>query len=61
MCRSSLGVKPAQIVAETSIKDDTKLKCTPCTDATYDIPLDDPVQQGPPTVNTDPVALLAQE
>ena len=39
----------------------TKLKCTPCTDATDDILLDDPVQQGMLPVNADPVVLLARE
>ena len=56
--RSSMGVKPAQTVEETPIVEATKLQCTPCTDATDDIPLDDSVQQALPPENADPVALL---
>ena len=61
MRRSSLGVKPAHIVKETPLGEDTKLQCTPCTDATDDIPLDDPAQQAPLPENADPVVLLTRE
>ena len=61
MRRSLLDVKPAHIVEETPIVEDTKLQCTPCTDATNDIPLDYPVQQAPPPEIADPVVLLTRE
>ena len=60
-CRSSLDVKPAQTVEETLIMEATKLRCTPCTDATDNTPLDDSVQQAPPSENADPVVLLTKE
>ena len=47
MRRLSLGVKPAQIEDETQIMEETKLQCTPCTDAADNILLDDPAQQAP--------------
>ena len=43
------------------IMEDTKLRCTPCTNDMDNIPLDDPVQQAPLPVNADPVVLLARE
>ena len=61
MRRSSLGVKPAQSVEETPIVEATKLWCTPCTDATEDIPLNDTVQQGLLPENVDTVVLLTRE
>ncbi len=61
MRRSSLGVKPAQIVEETPIVEETKLQCTACTATTDDIPLDDPAKQAPLPENADPVVLLTRE
>ena len=59
--KSSLGVNPAQTVKENPIVEATKLQCSPCTDATDDIPLEDSVQQPPLPKRADPVVLLTRE
>ena len=43
------------------IMEDTKLRCTPCTNDMDNIPLDDPVQQAPLPENANPVVLLTRE
>ena len=54
-------MKPAQIEDETQIVEESKLQCTPCTDAVDDIPLDNPEQQAPLPENADLVVLLTTE